>query len=108
MKVSSDFDIKGFERYDKGEQGVVFVRYSNRAQVPPQIQNTPLLYGGERMDSFVLSLARSEIVECAVIIRPSKNRYTVTAFKKDEIVIFKVEGLEELQAECYKFFKIYG
>ena len=47
MEINQNFYLYGFQRYDKGEDGAIFVRYSEQKdERKAEINASPMYYGG--------------------------------------------------------------
>ena len=109
MTINGTIYLQGFERHDHGDDGIVFLRYQEELndERKAEINKSPMYYGGRDVDIYTLSIPKPKerkFDACVVLIRTSKNKYTVTAFDQKRIITFKAESLDEVQKCCNKFF----
>ncbi len=109
MTVSRDFNLDGFYRENKGEDGAVFLRYSeDKDERTAEIRKTPMYYGGADTENYILSVPkpRGKTVDaCVAVVRTSKNNYIVTAFDRTGLITFKSESLNDVAERCTEFFQ---
>ena len=111
MTINGDIYLYGFEKYDKGDEGIVFLRYQEeqKDERKAEINYSPMYYGGRDTDNYTLSIPKPRgrrCNACAVVKRTSKNKYTVTAFDDDRIIMFKSETVDDVQKGLNEFFKL--
>lgn len=111
MTISGDIYLYGFDKYDKGDEGIVFLRYQEekKDERTAEIHASPMYYGGRDTDNYTLSIPKPrerKFNACAVIKRTSKNKYTVTAFDDDRIIMFKSETADDVGRSLNTFFNI--
>ncbi len=109
MTIGNDFYLYGFTRQDKGEEGAVFVRYDLQpaAEGKPEINETPLMYGGKGMRNYTLSIPLPpppKITACVIVTRTSKKRYQAVAYDDCRIESFSSQMIGELRRIVSNFF----
>lgn len=109
MIIYDGFYLSGFTRIDKGEAGAVFVRYADVQDDTrkPEINETPLYYGGADTYNFTISIPKpkaQKITACAIVTRSSKNCYQATAFDERRIKAFNRDSLDGLRKAVADFF----
>lgn len=113
MTINGGIYLHGFERHDRGDAGIIFLRYreEQREEEKAEIHKNPMYYGGRRdTDNYTLIIPKPherKFDACVVLIRTSKNKYTVTAFDDVGIIMFKSESLDDVQKRCNEFFKLF-
>lgn len=111
MKIERSLYLHGFEQYDKGEDGLVFLRYreEKKEERKAEIRLAPSYYGERGTESYILSVPKPQERKFdagAVVIRTSKSRYTVIAFDENRMEMFKFENLDELGRGLNDFFEL--
>lgn len=111
MKIERGIYLQGFEQYNKGEDGIVFLRYreQKKEERKAEIRNAPSYYGDYGTEGYILTIPKPQERKFdagAVVIRTSKSRYTVIAFDNDRMEMFKFENIEEVRKGLNAFFKI--
>ncbi len=111
MVINGYIYLDGFVKQDKGEEGIVFLRYQKEQadERKAEIHFNPMYYGGRDTDNYTLIIPKPrerKFDACAVVKRTSKNKYTVTAFDDDHIITFKSETVDEVQKGLNEFFKL--
>ena len=119
MTINGSIDLRGFERKDRGDDGLIFLRYreaqmneqndEKKAERKAEIYKSPMYYHGPDTEHYTLTIPKPperKFDACAVLVRTSKNKYTVTAFDDVHIIMFKSESLDDVQKRCNEFFKL--
>lgn len=111
MTINGNIYLRGFEKHDHGDEGIVFLRYlrKEKDERKAEIYKSPMYYGGLDADSFIINIPKPQerkFDACVVLTRSSKNKYTVTAFDNEHILLFKSDSLDDVQKRCNEFFKI--
>ncbi len=111
MKIDSNIYLRGFDRFDKGEDGLLFLRYreEKKEERKAEIRLAPSYYGERGTDSYILSIPKPQerkLDAGAVVIRTSKSRYTVIVFDENRVEMFKAENVDDLNRSLIGFFKL--
>ena len=108
MKISNSFNLWGFKREDRGEDGAVFVRYSEQKDTrEAEINASPMYYGGRDTVNYTISIPKPKekiLTGCAIVTRSSANKYQATVFDQTRIRAFNATALGELLRLCERFF----
>ena len=111
MTINGIINLRGFEQHDRGDGGIIFLRYreEQKDEREAEICKSPMYYRGRDADTYMLTIPKPQerkFDACAVLVRTSKNKYTVTAFDDVHIIMFKSESLDDVQKRCNEFFKL--
>ena len=112
MRIEGSLYLRGFERYDKGEDGLVFLRYreEKNGERKVEFRPAPSCYCDRGMYGYLLMLPKPQeekkIDAGAVVMRTSKSRYTVIAFDNDRMEMFKFENIYDVRRGLNEFFHI--
>lgn len=109
MEINRNFYLYGFQRCDKGEDGAVFLHYSEQKdERKAEINASPIYYGGSDTVNYSISIPKPKeklLTGCAIVTRSSKNIYQATVFDETRIESFRAEALGDLNRMVEKFFK---
>lgn len=109
MEINRNFYLYGFERHNKGEDGAVFIRYSDQKdERKAEVNALPMYYGGSDTLNYTISVPKPRgklLTGCAIVTRSSKNIYQTTVFNETRIESFRAESLGDLNRMVEKFFK---
>ncbi len=116
MTVHNGFYLSGFTRYDRGEDGAIFVRFSDFGTIPKEepkatIDKTRGYYydaDSDGYDSFTVKIPKKKtpkLVAGAIVMRTSKNSYSARCFDEARIAHFVEKTLDELRVKCAEFFE---
>ena len=107
MKISYSFNLWGFKREDRGEDGAVFVRYEEQKDTRKAEINASI-YGGMRDTvNYTISIPKPKekiLTGCAIVTRSNANKYQATVFDQTRICSFNATALGELLRLCERFF----
>lgn len=109
MTINGDIYLYGFEKHDRGEEGIIFLRYreDEKDERKAEINKSPMYYGGRDTDNYMLIIPKPrerKFDACAVVVRTSKNKYTITAFDDKRIINFKSETVDDVGRSLNEFF----